>query len=149
LDQSDCAFLGSLLHQDFDLLIGLAGQEHQAIAPDFWHGHRSYGRQHARSMHSTFGRMQTSFRLLESEHWTLSGTDFPHLFYLDTSWYVLSGMAQKIMSLTVLLAVSVFTDLICSVLPFPILWSVQLSRRKKTAVGVLMALGAMWVYLMG
>jgi hypothetical protein len=148
LDQSDCAFLGSPLHQDFDLLIGLAGQEHKAFAPDFWHGHRSYGRQHGRGLHGTLGRMQTSFRLLESEQWTLSGTDFPHLFYLDTSWYVLSAMAQKTMSLTVL-AVSVFTDLICSVLPFPILWSLQLSRRKKTAVGVLMALGAMWVYLMG
>jgi hypothetical protein len=148
LDQSDCAFLGSPLHQDFNMLIGIAGQKHQAIAPDFWHGHRSYGRQHGCGLHSTLGRMQTSFRLLESEQWALPGTDFPHLFDLDTSWYVLSAMAQKTMSLTVL-AVSVFTDLICSVLPFPILWSLQLSRRKKTAVGVLMALGAMWVYLMG
>jgi hypothetical protein len=42
-------------------------------------------------------------------------------------------------------AISVFTDLVCSLLPFPILWSLQLSPRKKIAVGVLMALGAMWV----
>ena len=40
-------------------------------------------------------------------------------------------------------AISVLTDLICSLLPFPILWSLQLSPRKKIAVGVLMALGAM------
>jgi hypothetical protein len=51
-------------------------------------------------------------------------------------------MAQKIVSLTVP-AVSVFTDLTCSVLPFPILWSLKLSLRKKIAVGVLMALGTM------
>lgn len=50
---------------------------------------------------------------------------------------------QKVDGADILPAVSVFTDLVCSLLPFPILWSLQLSPRKKIAVGVLMALGTM------
>jgi hypothetical protein len=50
---------------------------------------------------------------------------------------------QNVVETDIRPAISVFTDLVCSLLPFPILWSLQLSPRKKIAVGVLMALGAM------
>jgi len=75
----------------------------------------------------------------------MPGFNFPHLFDLGTSWYVSLVKTQAIDKADVLLAISVFTDLVCSLLPFPILWSVQLSPRKKIAVGVLMVWGAVYV----
>ena len=50
---------------------------------------------------------------------------------------------QNILEADVFQAISVFTDLVCSLLPFSILWSLHLSPRKKIAVGLLMALGTM------
>jgi hypothetical protein len=73
----------------------------------------------------------------------MSGSNIPHLFDLGASWYVSSIETQKFDGTDILPAVSVITDLVCSLLPFPILWSLQLSPRKKIAVGVLMALGTM------
>ena len=43
-----------------------------------------------------------------------------------------------------MLAVSVLTDLTCSLMPFPILWSLQITPRKKIAVGLLMVMGAVY-----
>jgi hypothetical protein len=93
-------------------------------------------------LRSAYSGMQASFRLLESRQRTVPGADLSHLLNVDTSWYVHTGVALKIMSL-MLLAFSVFTDLICSLLPFSILWNLQLSCRKKVVVGVLMVLGVM------
>jgi len=73
----------------------------------------------------------------------MSGTNISYLFDLDTSWYMLVEELHVIDGADIFAAISVLTDLICSLLPFPILWSLQLSPRKKIAVGVLMALGAM------
>jgi hypothetical protein len=56
---------------------------------------------------------------------------------------VLLVETQRVDGADILPAISVFTDLVCSLLPFPILWSLQLFPRKKIAVGVLMALGTM------
>ena len=79
----------------------------------------------------------------------MPGSDIPHLFDLGASWYVCRVIEpQNDVEAHILPAISVFTDLVCSLLPFPILWSLQLSPRKKIAVGVLMALGTMCVLLL-
>jgi hypothetical protein len=77
-----------------------------------------------------------------------SGTCRAPTFRIYSIWvqagtFVLWKKTWTVHGADILPAVSVFTDLVCSLLPFPILWSLQLSPRKKIAVGVLMALGTM------
>lgn len=82
-----------------------------------------------------------------SGYWNRSsGHCRPPTFRIYSIW-IQAGMfspscCKMFMALT-FPAVSVFTDLVCSLLPFSILWSLQLSPRKKIAVGVLMCLGTM------
>lgn len=52
-------------------------------------------------------------------------------------------MSISLALLTTPIAVSVVTDLACSLLPFFILRNLQMPLRKKLAVGVLMVLGTM------
>jgi hypothetical protein len=84
-----------------------------------------------------------------SAYWNRgSGKCRPPTFRIYSIW-VQAGMfawkkIPKMIHVADLLpAISVFTDLLCALLPFPILWDLQLSPRKKVAVGSLMALGGM------
>ena len=89
-----------------------------------------------------------------SAYWNRSSGECRAPTFRIYSIWVQAGMSvvlvktQIVVQADILPAISVLTDLVCSLLPFPILWSLQLSPRKKIAVGVLMALGAMWVLLL-
>lgn len=89
-----------------------------------------------------------------SAYWNRSSGECRAPTFRIYSIWVQAGMSvvlvktQIVVQADILPAISVLTDLVCSLLPFPILWSLQLSPRKKIAVGALMALGAMWVLLL-
>jgi hypothetical protein len=76
----------------------------------------------------------------------VSTSDFPHLLYLGASLYVFQSTITTtfVYGTDSTPAVSVLTDLTCSLMPFPILWSLQIAPRKKIGVGLLMVMGAMY-----
>lgn len=79
----------------------------------------------------------------------MSTSDVPYLLYLGASLYVPPG-PRKMLEIVheanciPIPAVSVLTDLTCSLMPFPILWSLQITPRKKIGVGLLMVMGAVY-----
>jgi hypothetical protein len=144
-DQPNCTILGAFLHQDFSLFAHPTGQKYCNPTLDIRHCGRNDGFEYGRRLCSASGRVQSGLCVLEQKQWAVSATNVPYIFYMGASWYVCFGMrdVQGTDGVDIIPGISVFTDLLCALLPFPILWDLQLCPRKKVAVGSLMALGGM------
>lgn len=68
-------------------------------------------------------------------------SECPHLLNLLADLYVIGKLARHITILTLSTAVSVFADVVCTLLPIVVVWNLTLSIKKKIAVCALMSLG--------
>jgi len=127
--------------QDLDLSAHSTYQERQVVETVIGDRHWWIGAHEWDLCDHSLGRMSATLRVLAAELRTLLDFESTHLYGILRSWWVRTRKVHRGAMLIGASGYGVLTDLLVSLLPLYIVWSVQIPWRTKLSVCGLMSLG--------